>query len=51
MYSAKKYSIFCMALLLALSLAQAVAAQEKFPGKPVRMVITHAAGGSVDLPG
>ena len=51
MYSARTYWILCMVLSLALSLAQAVAAQEKFPGKPVRMVITHAAGGSVDLPG
>lgn len=51
MYSARKYWILFMVLSLALSLAQAVAAQEKFPGKPVRMVITHAAGGSVDLPG
>jgi tripartite-type tricarboxylate transporter receptor subunit TctC len=31
-------------------LAQPASAQEVFPNKPIKMVITHGAGGSVDLP-
>ncbi len=32
------------------SLARVAAADEKFPSRPIKMVVTHAAGGSVDLP-
>jgi tripartite-type tricarboxylate transporter receptor subunit TctC len=51
MCSMKKLWVLLLLLAICLSLAQNAAAQEKFPSKPIKMVITHAAGGSVDLPG
>ena len=51
MDSMKKSLMLCLTLVMSLSFAQAAAGQEKFPSKPIKMVITHAAGGSVDLPG
>ena len=47
----KKSLMLCLTLVIFLSLTQGAAGQEKFPNKPIKMVITHAAGGSVDLPG
>src|SRR5271157_4402393 len=37
-------------LILSIYPSRGQAAQEKFPSRPIKMVITHAAGGSVDLP-
>ena len=51
MDSMKRSLTLGLVLVIFLSLAEVAAGQEKFPNKPIRMVITHAAGGSVDLPG
>ena len=50
MHSMKKLRVLLLILSISLSLAQVALAQEKFPTRPIKMVITHAAGGSVDLP-
>jgi len=47
-HSMKKLLVPLLILSIYPSLVQA--AQEKFPSRPIKMVITHAAGGSVDLP-
>jgi len=48
----RKIMVICMILLMSLLLLIAMtSAQEKFPTKPLKIVITHGAGGSVDLPG
>ena len=46
-------TLWLLLLIVSISffLGQAASAEEKFPSRPIRMVITHAAGGSVDLPG
>ncbi len=45
------YGVVAACIILSLAwLAQAAVAQEVFPSKPIKMVITHGAGGSVDLP-
>lgn len=47
----KKFSIMVLAIILSvLFTMQDVSAQEKFPTKPVKMIITHGVGGSVDIP-
>lgn len=40
-----------LTIILAISLfATSTSAQEKFPTKPIKMIITHGVGGSVDIP-
>ena len=51
MQSMKELWGLLLVMLVSFFLADAACAQEKFPSRPIKMVITHAAGGSVDLPG
>ncbi len=52
MVSIRKTVVIFMALIVSLLFwVSLTSAQEKFPTKPIKAVITHGAGGSVDLPG
>lgn len=52
MDSIKKFVVIFVVIMVSfLFLIPVAPAQEKFPNKPIKVVITHGAGGSVDLPG
>jgi tripartite-type tricarboxylate transporter receptor subunit TctC len=53
----RKQQLICNLLVIALALvlllngfAQIVAAAEKYPDKPIRIIVSHVAGGATDLP-